>query len=529
MQKKRLLSQLLLFVLFLSAGGLISACLQYELSYDFLLYHHYNGFAFINDRLTTDVAPASVATYYNPLLDAVLYLLNDYFKNNTAAYCFVTGLPFGAMMFVLFKISLLFFDFKTLKGKCCCFACLMIAATGVSTWFQIGTSTHEITIAVFILAALYLLLKNPEQNKSHLIAGLLLGASAGLKLTAAIYCVSTGLTLILLYGALKKPKAFIGLLMLGGLAGYVITNGFWAFILWQNFKNPVFPFWNKIFQSPYYPDINYVDTLHLKDVSWKELLFLPFSLILHPLYSNIGAFQELTDFRLSFLFLIAVGYIFLFKKFPLSFLMKQTVLWLFVSYVVWLLSSANLRFIVPVETISALIFVSVFSLIKRPTGVLKEALYYSAAFILLFVFVSTVSLSEPWGNRNQGELIKENVVLPQNTALEVFRFPLSAIAAEIARQNPTLKIVSIVPDSPEWEDWNMAKAQKMNEKKQLLLKNSAKRAALFQDGFGLVLNEHPELKNWFCRPLEISASLKSILFSNVMLCLKPYSRQDVSP
>ena len=281
MQKKQICLQLLTFALFLIAGGLISAALKFEITYDLLLYHHYNGFAFINDRLMTDIAPASVATYYNPLLDAVLFLLNDLCKDNTTLYCFIAGLPFGLLMFVAFKISRLFFDFKTPKGKGCRIACLIIAATGAATWFQIGTCSHEIPIAVFVLSALYCLLKDPDENKSYLIAGVLLGAAAGLKLTAAIYCVSTGMTLILFYRSLKKPKTFIALLITGGFIGYLITNGFWALILWKNFENPVFPFWNKIFKSPYYLDINYVDRLHLHTLTWFQRIFLPFYLIYH--------------------------------------------------------------------------------------------------------------------------------------------------------------------------------------------------------------------------------------------------------
>ena len=46
MQKKQICPQLLSFALFLTAGGLISAALKFELTYDLLLYHHYNGFAF---------------------------------------------------------------------------------------------------------------------------------------------------------------------------------------------------------------------------------------------------------------------------------------------------------------------------------------------------------------------------------------------------------------------------------------------------------------------------------------------------
>ena len=520
MQKKQICLQLLTFALFLIAGGLISAALKFEITYDLLLYHHYNGFAFINDRLMTDIAPASVATYYNPLLDAVLFLLNDLCKDNTTLYCFIAGLPFGLLMFVAFKISRLFFDFKTPKGKGCCIACLIIAATGAATWFQIGTCSHEIPIAVFVLSALYCLLKDPDENKSYLIAGVLLGAAAGLKLTAAIYCVSTGMTLILFYRSLKKPKTFIALLITGGFIGYLITNGFWAIILWKNFENPVFPFWNKIFKSPYYLDINYVDTLHLDGLEWYHFLFLPFFLILHSRYDPVASFQELTDFRLAALFIIAVCSLpfFILKKISLSSLMKKTVLWLFVSYVVWLVVSANLRFIIPIEIIGAVVLVSCFAKIKKPNSLFAESFYYSVALILLFVFISTIFLSMPWGKRQQKSFLKENVELSENSVVEIYRFPLAGIAAEIARNNPTVKIVLISPSDEKWYGWDMARTGKMNEKREHLLNTAKDRNALYQDAFGLVLRENPFLRDWKCQTLKASDAVKSVLFSNIKLC-----------
>ena len=47
-----------LILLFLS--GMLSAVMKYELLYDFIQYHYYNGFAFWKDRLGTDIAPAPV-------------------------------------------------------------------------------------------------------------------------------------------------------------------------------------------------------------------------------------------------------------------------------------------------------------------------------------------------------------------------------------------------------------------------------------------------------------------------------------
>lgn len=526
MQKKQICPQLLSFALFLTAGGLISAALKFELTYDLLLYHHYNGFAFLNDRLTTDIAPASVATYYNPLLDAVLYLLNDFCKNDTTLYCFIAGLPFGFLMFILFKISLLFFDFKTIKGKCCCAACLIVGATGVATWFQIGTCSHEIFLAVLTLCSLYLLLKYPELKTVYLPAGFLLGAAAGFKLTAAIYCVSTGITLLLSYKSLKRPFVFLSLFIFGGLLGYLTVNGFWAIVLWRNFENPVFPFWNKIFKSPYYLNQNYVDTLHLDGLRWHQLVFLPFFLIIHPFSSAVGALQELTDFRLAVLFIIGIVFLpfLILRKIVLPSLMKKTALWLFVSYLIWLSVSANLRFIIPIEAVGAVVLAFAFAGIKKPTSVFGEAFYYSAALITLFVLTSTAVLSAPWGKREQTDFLKEKINLPENTVLEIYRFPLAGIAAEIARNNPTVKIILMSPSDEQWYEWDLSRIGKTNQKRERLIKTAENRTVLYQDAFGLVTQENPQLREWNCRTLKISAHLKSILFSNVKLCRPPETK-----
>ena len=276
MTRQRILFNLTCFAAFLTAGGILSGILKYELLYDFIQYHYYNGFAFLNNRLTTDIAVSALPNYYNPLLDSVFFLLNQSLKENITLYYFITGLPFGALMFVFFKITLLFFNPETIEGKLCVLVCLLIALTGYVVWFQIGSSTHEISISVFILTADYLLLKFPEKTPAYFTAGLCLGVAAGLKLTAAIYCLSTGLTLILLYKSLDRPKTFIAALMIGGLTGFLTANGFWCWKLWELFENPFFPFWNKIFKSPYYPDHNYIDMLHLYRIKWHERFLLPF-------------------------------------------------------------------------------------------------------------------------------------------------------------------------------------------------------------------------------------------------------------
>lgn len=234
-----------LFCLFLLAGGVLSACMKFELQYDFLQYHYYNGFAFWNNRLGVDIAPAFIPTFYNPLLDAVMYALMSVLKQHVTIYCFIQGLWFGALMYFAFKISALYFDLTTRSGKVFAGLSLLICATGTATWFQMGTATHETELAVLTVGAFYLLLRD---NKRFFAAGLLLGMAAGFKLTAAIYCISTGLTLILFYKTLDKPLKSISVFALGGLIGFLIVDGFWMIKLWNLYDNPFFPFWNGIFK-----------------------------------------------------------------------------------------------------------------------------------------------------------------------------------------------------------------------------------------------------------------------------------------
>jgi hypothetical protein len=48
--------------------GLYSLWLGQDRNWDQLNYHIYNAFALLNDKLSIDLAPAGMQTYFNPLL-----------------------------------------------------------------------------------------------------------------------------------------------------------------------------------------------------------------------------------------------------------------------------------------------------------------------------------------------------------------------------------------------------------------------------------------------------------------------------
>jgi len=56
-----------------AAFGILALLLGQDANWDLRNYHFYNAYAFLRDRLGYDVAPAQVATYYNPLLFVPFY------------------------------------------------------------------------------------------------------------------------------------------------------------------------------------------------------------------------------------------------------------------------------------------------------------------------------------------------------------------------------------------------------------------------------------------------------------------------
>jgi hypothetical protein len=90
---------------------------------------------------------------------------------------------------------------------------------------------------------------------------------------------------------------------MGVLAGAAATGGFWMLEMWQRFQNPVFPYFNQYFQSPWgtigsYRDERYIPR-HL-------LMWLTF-----PIWFNIDPMQVgevgFRDLRFPLLYVLMIG------------------------------------------------------------------------------------------------------------------------------------------------------------------------------------------------------------------------------
>src|SRR5260221_598498 len=143
------------------------------------------------------------------------------------------------------------------------------AGLGSNMLSLLGTTTGDTLVSLPALLAVLLALRGGGMGE--FAAGLAAGAGAGLKLTMlaplAAPLVALGLT---------RPRvaAMLKHFAVGGIVGFLATGGWWCSRLLERFANPVFPFLNGLFGSPFFRPDNVVDP-RFGARFWWEALSLP--------------------------------------------------------------------------------------------------------------------------------------------------------------------------------------------------------------------------------------------------------------
>lgn len=454
-------NQKFIFFLFVLAGGIISSLLRYELIWDFVNYHYYNAWAFVNNRFNEDPLMAGINGFFNPLPELPLYYMIKYFNDFPTVISFLQGIWFGILMYLTYRLILCYFDTSNADGKVKAFVCFLIAMTGNATFFQIGISSGEIMLAVFYLWAFYLLINEifeyqSGDKKIFMATGFILGAAMGVKLTGVIYCVAGGATLILCHKNIKNAWQNIAWFTLFGVLGFLLFSGFWMWRLWQEFQNPFFPFANLYFKSDWLAHNNFTDQSFVPH-SWKEFLLWPFFLCL-TLHRAEGNDMFVADFRLMFVYIIFIYMLlkvvyFLVRRKKIVFNEKWLFLSLFLllSYVVWAYFFSISRYFVIGEILMSLIIVKAWFSLK-PKSVLGKGLYGSFLLLVLFSLAATPYFSNTWGRHLDWKKMQleqdayigiEKLNIPDNALIQTYNYPTSAFFAFWADKNPTIKGVNV--------------------------------------------------------------------------------------
>ena len=353
-------------------GGLVSLARGVDTNWDLRNYHFYNPWAWLQGRMSFDIAPAQAQSYYSPLLDVPFYALVAS-KMPAFAITFLMGLPFGVAAWFFYRIARdAVHDLGVEREGRVLAVVGVVALTGAAGFSQIGSTMNEWTTAALVMAALFVVVgavrsADPPRLRVPPAAGLLCGVAAGLKLTAAIYAIALPLAFALCFrGRRRHTVATLAFVAATGV-GFALAYGYWAFVLWERFGNPFFPYFNELFRSEYWDARPFFDT-RFRPTTLAHWITLPFALAER---NRLASEADLRDPRLALLIVFAVVLAAsrarearaaggrmaaaLFGAIPPS--IRFLAVFAAASYAAWLVAFTVYRFAIPLELVASLLLV----------------------------------------------------------------------------------------------------------------------------------------------------------------------------
>lgn len=315
------------------------------------------------------------------------------------------------------------------------FATLLLLSTPL-TFTESSTLFIESIFATFVVAgslSLFRLCFTDESKTDHLvIAALLLGYAVATKAVALMFLPTLFLVLIWKYKVWLKSN--IKSALMSGFALFILIGSIPYITAWRLTGNPVFPFFNQIFQSLYWHPVNFEATAFGKGTTWDVL----YQVIFHS-----GKYLEsaagVSGFQWLILFLPTVTLI-LFRKRPrelaLIFVGLASVISVFHS-------TAYLRYIYPAcIVLIAAIGVS-FKFCADKNTYLDNIYVYSASFVVLLnliflnagAFYADFPLQSILSDTNRRDYLSQR--LPIRSAVDAVnrlntgKFPVAVFASPL--------------------------------------------------------------------------------------------------
>ncbi len=334
------------------------------------------------------VQPAGFQTYLNPLplIPAYLAIMTMPPLLATAVIALVQSAAFMVAGLICLRLERNSAD----RGLAALGFLLCLASPMALS--EAGSTFVDLWVSVPILLAYWLLLDGGRRGpRSVALAGLLLGVSAGMKLTAVLFLL--GMPMLFATGP-EPALARLRLLIICGLAclaGIMISGFWWHWHLWQTFGSPVFPLWNSIFHARDYWPEDYHDDRFTGKTAW-DLLRYPIAWMIGgggPAPGLLGPASE-TDPRDPRFLLIILGLSALavaamlnarvrgrFAQSPAAGLLLA---WP-VIYVAWLYLFGILRYMMPLEILGGAVLLGLVQFL--PTMRLRQGVLIGAGVLSL--------------------------------------------------------------------------------------------------------------------------------------------------
>lgn len=261
-------------------AGLLSLWLGADRNFDLINYHLYDAYAFLQGRLATDLAPAGMQSYFNPLLDLPYYWMSQHLPPMLVGFLMglLHGLNFVVLLAIARKLLPELPEQDRYRGP------LLLALAGCLTanfLSEFGNSMGDDSTALLVLLGVYLLVMDWEAVLAAgrrglslaLLGGFAVGIAAGLKLTNAVYAVALCAGLFLAARGLLPRLRLSFTAGIGVLLGLALAGGYWWLLMWQHFHNPLFPQFSSLFPNPLALKVSVADTSWLPKNLPQRLLW----------------------------------------------------------------------------------------------------------------------------------------------------------------------------------------------------------------------------------------------------------------
>jgi hypothetical protein len=425
----------------LLAGAVYTWFAGEDVNWDWLNYHEYNVWAVLTGRYGIDALPAGFQTYFNPTVYFPVYYLRH-----------LLPMPYGLMiigavhglnlLLIYFLVRALLLNAATASAIG---ASILIAAVGPMTLSEVGTSFSDILTALPIVGGCILILSADEKRYGrYVLAGLLIGAAVGLKLTNVVYALGAAAAVL----AASRPLVATLCLGLGGAIGAVVTGGAWSVMLWREMGNPIFPLFNAVFQSPELVPMNIMDWQFMPK-GFLDALAYPFYWLVGDNRSSEYPFRDARFAVAMVLIAAGIGRSVIARARIFTQRDVQFLLFFIVSYAAWLGVFSIQRYAIVLELLCAPLIVLLIArcLVGQPepsaTGTLS--LRVNAAMAATAVLIALWSQPGDWFRRPWSNIFNPAIPPQLQQAADYFIVdkPIAYVAPQLAPQSRFFQIADI--------------------------------------------------------------------------------------
>jgi len=385
--EKVLAIALLIFALLIPLLLFVNRVLEPDVSCDSLNYHFYLGFKGWNSESSKyEFFPTGIHNF-SPILETVEYGFFRILGYRMGTIFSVVAIYLS--IFVLYKIFKLILPEKKIWGDI--FNTFLFSSSFLSfeLFLGIGSYFNDVLVALLTVSSVYFVLKYFKKDKlSDLImASGMISVSVLGKQTNLYIALAMGIVLIIdAIGSKSKLKIRNVI-----LAGVIMLSlpGWWYLRNWQETANPVFPFYNSVFKSGYFPPEDFHEP-QFGGINLGQRIMWGYYSIFSP--ERLGQVHDLFhDFKINFYFIFGclLSLIYLFSRKIKDKLTTRLLLFYWIAFLIWSLQFGYIRYALALEFLGGLIVLIMFNKL----GKLKYLLFVPACLWLFLQNKRVINLS----------------------------------------------------------------------------------------------------------------------------------------